>query len=139
MGGAVTKLCGLNAVAGVHQLPLVDFNVESTAGWVRTGLDADGDGVHGTGDVGGGEVVSDRRAADITVAGTALTGLTVSPGRVAFNGGDGHHEEDHQNDGKQTGWGVHSLRIVTLHIIKLVFRPYIALQKVGQNHRGAIK
>jgi hypothetical protein len=31
------------------------------------------------------------------------------------------------------------VRIVTLHIIKLVYRPYIARQKVAQNHRGAIK
>ena len=79
MGGTVALLRGLDTVAGVHQLAFVNLDVESTAGGVGAGLDADGDAVHGTGDVGGGEVVGHGGAAQVAVAGAALTGLAVLP------------------------------------------------------------
>ena len=139
MGGAAALLRGLDTVAGVHQLAFVNLDVEPTTGGVGAGLDADGDAVHGTSDVGGGEVVSDGRASEVAVAGAALSGLAVPSGGVAFDGRDGRHEEHHHGDDEEAGWGVHSLRIVTLHIIKLVHRPRIAPQDAIQNHRGAIK
>ena len=139
VGGAVALLGGLNPGPGVHQLAFVDLHVEATAGRVGAGLDADGDGIHGAGDVGGGEVVSNGRASKVAVTSATLSGLTVPSGGVAFNGRDGRHEEHHHGDDEEAGWGVHSLRIVTLHIIKLVHRPRIAPQDTIQNHRGAIK
>ena len=51
--------------------------VEPTAGGVGAGLDADGDAVHGTGDVGGGEVVGNGGSAEVAVTGAPLTGLAV--------------------------------------------------------------
>ena len=139
VGGAVPLLRGLNAVAGVHELTFVDHDVEATARRVGTGLNADGDGVHGAGDVGRGEVVRDGRAAEVTVATAPRGGLAVFSRRVAFDGGNGRHEKDHHGHGDEAGRGVHSLRIVTLHIIKLVHRPYIAPQRAFQKRRGAIK
>ena len=77
MGGAAALLRGLDTVAGVHQLAFVNLDVEPTTGRVGAGLDADGDAVHGTGDVGGGEVVGNGGSAQVAVTGAPLTGLAV--------------------------------------------------------------
>ena len=77
MGGTVALLRGLDTVAGIHQLAFVDLDVEATTGGVGAGLDADGDAVHGTGDVGGGEVVGNGGSAEVAVTGAPLTGLAV--------------------------------------------------------------